>query len=256
MTSSSYTPRHAASPRPGKGAVVTAAAPERETERGAARTATAVATTLGAAAVATAALALPATPADAAQFSVWNRVATCESSGNWHINTGNGYYGGLQFSSGTWRAYGGHRYAGQANGATRLEQIEVARRVLHSQGPHAWPVCGPRAGLTRSDGHATARPLPANPRRYEAAHRAHHRHPAGHHASHHASHHAGHHASRHGARHGAAGHPKYRVRSGDTLAKIAARHHVRGGWRHLYRLNRGRISNPNELYVGQIILLP
>jgi resuscitation-promoting factor RpfA len=105
---------------------------------------------LGAAVATTTAFAVPA--AAGTGYRVWDRVATCESSGDWHINTGNGYHGGVQFSSGTWAAYGGHKYAGQADRATRLEQIEVARRVLAAQGPGAWPVCGPRAGLTRSTG--------------------------------------------------------------------------------------------------------
>jgi hypothetical protein len=227
-------------------------------ERGGFRTGTAVVATLGAAAATTLALAAPAQAAP--HYAVWNRVANCESSGNWHINTGNGYYGGLQFSASTWRAYGGGRYAGEASRASRLEQIEVARRVLHSQGPHAWPVCGPRAGLNRSNGHATGRALPADPARAEhrSAHRAHAEHHRAH-AEHHRAH-AEHHRARaehhRAARHRANGHPKYRVRSGDTLSKIAARHHVGGGWRHLYRLNRGRISDPNQLYVGQVILLP
>lgn len=102
-----------------------------------------------------------ATPANAAvRFRVWNRVAMCESTERWHINTGNGYYGGLQFSASTWRSFGGHRYARQANRATRVEQIQVARRVLAVQGPYAWPVCGPRAGLTRRSGLATRAALP------------------------------------------------------------------------------------------------
>ncbi len=84
--------------------------------------------------------------------SVWDRVARCESGGNWKINTGNGYYGGLQFSASTWRAYGGARYASRANGASRAQQIVVAQRVLRAQGPGAWPVCGHRAGLSRSNG--------------------------------------------------------------------------------------------------------
>ena len=86
--------------------------------------------------------------------SVWDRVAACESGGNWHINTGNGYYGGLQFSSGTWSAYGGGRYASRADLASKSEQITVAQRVLASQGPGAWPTCGARAGLTRANGGA------------------------------------------------------------------------------------------------------
>jgi hypothetical protein len=84
--------------------------------------------------------------------SVWDSVAACESGGNWSINTGNGYYGGLQFSGSTWRAYGGGAYAPRADLASRNAQITVAQRVLASQGPGAWPTCGARAGLTRSNG--------------------------------------------------------------------------------------------------------
>jgi resuscitation-promoting factor RpfA len=132
MARTSYLPRHAAASRDGS--------------RGVARKATAVVATVGAAAVATTAM---ATPADAVgSLAVWNRVANCESSGRWHINSGNGFYGGLQFTARTWAAFGGHRYARQANRASRLEQIRVARRVLAAQGPRAWPVCGPRAHLT------------------------------------------------------------------------------------------------------------
>lgn len=71
----------------------------------------------------------------------WDAVAACESGGNWAINTGNGYYGGLQFTMGTWRANGG---AGSPHNASRAEQIRVAENVLHSQGIGAWPVCGKR----------------------------------------------------------------------------------------------------------------
>lgn len=69
-------------------------------------------------------------------------MALCESSGNWSINTGNGYFGGLQFSQSTWVAYGGLAYAARADLATKSEQIAVAERVLAGQGPGAWPVCG------------------------------------------------------------------------------------------------------------------
>ena len=96
----------------------------------------------------------PAAPADDAPapeeapapvkraYSVnWDAIAACESGGNWGISTGNGYSGGLQFTSSTWRANGG---SGSANGASRDEQIRVAENVLHSQGIRAWPVCGRR----------------------------------------------------------------------------------------------------------------
>jgi hypothetical protein len=80
--------------------------------------------------------------AAAAPDNEWDRVASCESGGNWGINTGNGYHGGLQFSQGTWAAHGGGEYATSANQATRDQQIAVAERVLASQGRGAWPVCG------------------------------------------------------------------------------------------------------------------
>ena len=80
--------------------------------------------------------------AAAAPDGEWDRVAACESGGNWGINTGNGYHGGLQFSQGTWASHGGGEYASSANQATRDQQIAVAERVLASQGRGAWPVCG------------------------------------------------------------------------------------------------------------------
>ncbi|MEU1181990.1 transglycosylase family protein [Streptomyces sp. NPDC005820] len=88
--------------------------------------------------------------AAAADSGVWDRIAQCESGGNWHINTGNGYYGGLQFSASTWRAYGGSAYAATADGASREQQIAVATKVQKSQGWGAWPVCSARAGATGS----------------------------------------------------------------------------------------------------------
>ena len=72
----------------------------------------------------------------------WSAIAACESGGNWSTNTGNGFYGGLQFSQGTWDAYGGGQYASTAAGASQSQQIAVAQRVLAGQGIGAWPVCG------------------------------------------------------------------------------------------------------------------
>ncbi|MEV7212971.1 transglycosylase family protein [Kitasatospora cineracea] len=90
-----------------------------------------------------------ANTASAADVSTWDKVAQCESTGNWSINTGNGFYGGLQFTSSTWAAFGGTAYAPQANQATKAQQIAVAEKVLASQGPGAWPVCSVQAGLTK-----------------------------------------------------------------------------------------------------------
>ena len=98
-----------------------------------------LATFAGALAVAPLALGTGTASADSAVN--WDAVAACESSGNWSIATGNGYYGGLQFTMGTWRANGG---TGSPHKASRAEQIRVAENVLRSQGLGAWPVCGKR----------------------------------------------------------------------------------------------------------------
>ena len=98
--------------------------------------------------------AAPADPAAAAQASSpapassggvnWSAIAACESGGNWAASTGNGFYGGLQFTEQTWLANGGGRYASSANLATPAQQVAVAQNVLASQGIGAWPVCGAR----------------------------------------------------------------------------------------------------------------
>lgn len=115
-------------------------------------------------------------PAAQAQ-SVWDDVAACESGGNWSINTGNGFYGGLQFTSSTWAGFGGTAYASQANLASKSQQIKIAQRVLDGQGPGAWPTCSVKAGLTRSNGGASssrgtereAAPTEAAPQQQEPA---------------------------------------------------------------------------------------
>jgi cell wall-associated NlpC family hydrolase len=129
----------------------------------------------GAAGVSTVAVALTVgsgSPASAASTSTWDKVARCESSGNWSINTGNGFYGGLQFTPSTWAAYGGRSYAPQANQATKSQQITVAERVLRAQGPGAWPVCSLRAGLSRSGPAPRLQSLsaPSRPRLAPSAH--------------------------------------------------------------------------------------
>ncbi|KGN34367.1 hypothetical protein N802_13585 [Knoellia sinensis KCTC 19936] len=107
-------------------------------------------------------------PAQAAG-TVWDRVAQCESGGNWSINTGNGYYGGLQFSFATWKGFGGQRYAYTANRATKAQQIAIAQKVLKVQGPGAWPVCSKRAGLTRANGAAVNAGATSSPATSRAA---------------------------------------------------------------------------------------
>ena len=105
--------------------------------RGLSRSAVAVA---GGAVVASGMIAATTTSASAA--TGWDEVAACESGGDWSINTGNGYYGGLQFSDRTWDAYGGEQYASTADQATKSQQIAIGERVLEGQGAGAWPNCG------------------------------------------------------------------------------------------------------------------
>lgn len=109
---------------------------------------------IGAASIALAGTASAATDAE------WDRVAQCESGGNWAINTGNGYHGGLQFSPSTWSGHGGQKYAATAYQATKGQQIEIAENVLANQGKGAWPTCG--VGLSGAT-QRTAAPAPAAP---------------------------------------------------------------------------------------------
>jgi hypothetical protein len=92
-------------------------------------------------ALALAPMALATGTANADSGVNWDAVARCESGGNWSINTGNGYYGGLQFTLGTWGANGG---SGSPHQASREEQIRVAENVRRTQGMGAWPACGRR----------------------------------------------------------------------------------------------------------------
>jgi LysM repeat protein len=175
---------------------------------------------LGAAAVGIGVLAAPASAAE----HDWSGVAKCESGGNWHINTGNGYYGGLQFSSSTWLGHGGGSYASRADLATPGEQIAVAERVLTTQGVGAWPTCGRhlRSGTTAAA--AASERAPEQVRSAPAA-----------------------------APSSSGG--SYTVRPGDTLAKIARAQGVDGGWQALYARNRDALSNPNVIRVGQQLAL-
>ncbi|MCH5643203.1 transglycosylase family protein [Gordonia sp. ABSL49_1] len=108
--------------------------------------------------------------ASAATDAEWNQVAQCESGGNWAINTGNGYHGGLQFSPSTWAGHGGTQFAPTADQATREQQIVVAERVLAGQGKGAWPSCGgplsgptPRTAPTDTPNLNAPKPKPKTP---------------------------------------------------------------------------------------------
>ncbi|MFD5467895.1 transglycosylase family protein [Kitasatospora sp. NPDC127059] len=224
-------------------------------------------------------LALPlltATGASAAPASVWDSVAQCESGGNWSINTGNGFSGGLQFTPSTWKAYGGTAYAAQANQASRAQQISVAEKVLASQGPGAWPVCSVKAGLSKGGAPAAvdtssdakpqsapkqkAQPQAAKPaakpvQQYAPKHAAPKQaeRPAEQPVQQYTPKHAAPRAAQ--APSAQTGHD-YTVRSGDTLSTIADAQGVSGGWQALYDGNRGTVGgDPNLILPGQVLHL-
>ena len=199
------------------------------------------AVSLGAAA---AGLAVMAAPASAATHD-WSGIAECESGGNWSINTGNGYYGGLQFSQSTWNAYGGQQYAARADLASAGEQIAVAEKVLAGQGIGAWPVCGKylTGGSTEVAAAPAPKPAPAPaPAEKASTQKA----PAQQAASQKATTQKAASASS-----GSTSGGTYVVKAGDTLVKIAAAQGVDGGWRELWQDNRGTVANPDVIYVGQ-----
>ena len=206
--------------------------------------------------------------AHAASPGVWDKVANCESSGNWKINTGNGYYGGLQFTSSTWKAYGGTVYAPRADLAGKSEQIAVAEKVLAGQGPGAWPVCSVRAGLNREAATAShvvkvSTKARAKPKSQSASQPKSQLEQV---TSEHASTKA---ASRRTepkktrakaapekAAHPAGAKDRYTVVRGDTLSGIASDHDVKGGWPQLYADNRSVVGGDPDLIIpGQRLSL-
>ncbi|MBT2438908.1 transglycosylase family protein [Streptomyces sp. ISL-36] len=176
--------------------------------------------------------------AQAASLDIWEKVAACESSSNWRINAGNGYFGGLQFSQSTWERYGGTHYAPRADLASKDQQIAVAEKVLKGQGPSAWPTCAPRAGLDEQRQTSGVRPasLPAQ-RTASSAPTA--KAPAG-------------------------TTPTtvptvremYTVAPGDSLSLIAREERVKGGWQGLYEANRAVVGgDPDLIHPGQKLTL-
>ncbi|MEV3854573.1 transglycosylase family protein [Streptomyces sp. NPDC050095] len=210
------------------------------------RTARTTAVIAGAALLAPLGLLASAGSAHAADPGVWDRIARCESGGNWHINTGNGYYGGLQFSAGTWRAHGGGAYAATADRASRAQQIAVATRVQRAQGWGAWPTCAARAGAYGSAPGAGAaapkstkpkstKPRSVQPKSVKPKSVAPKR-------------------SSSGAERGAARRGGYVVRGGDTLGAIATAHGT--NWQRLYTINKAVIGgDPDLILPGQHLLV-
>ncbi|MGY2084815.1 LysM peptidoglycan-binding domain-containing protein [Blastococcus sp. SYSU DS0539] len=157
--------------------------------------------------------------ATAADGDTWDRLAQCESSGDWAINTGNGYYGGLQFFPSTWAGFGGTEFAPRADLATREQQIAIAEKTLAVQGWGAWPACSAKLGLTEADkAGSAAAPAPAPaPAPADAG-------------------------------------QQYTVQAGDTLSRIAAAAGV--DWRTVYDANRDVIgADPGLIHPGQVLRL-
>jgi resuscitation-promoting factor RpfA len=211
------------------------------------------------AAVAGAGVSIPLVVAGAAHASSinWDAVAQCESGGNWAINTGNGFYGGLQFTEQTWLGYGGGAYAQYANQASRSEQIAIAEKVLAGQGIGAWPVCGPH-GYTSGGTYTTTN---ANGSGGSGSSSSTHR-SSGHSSP------APSYSSKSSAPSStdndatapapsipatAAGNHSYTVVPGDTLSGIAATHGLKN-WQTLYSENEKVVgSNPNLIFPGQVL---
>ncbi|MGW1158408.1 transglycosylase family protein [Streptomyces sp. NPDC002519] len=214
----------------------------------------------GVAGAAVAAPLMAAGNASAATATQWDAVAQCESGGNWSINTGNGFYGGLQFTNSTWAAYGGTAYAPRADLASKSQQIAVAEKVLAGQGKGAWPVCGTGLSSTPYDGTPaatgssagsgtstkSATPKSAAPKstttrstEQQAASRSAQRPapqktvttPTGEKVK--------------------KGDGEYKVVKGDTLSAIAEKHHVQGGWEKLFQLNKDIVQDADLIYPGQ-----
>ncbi|MER7987048.1 transglycosylase family protein [Streptomyces noursei] len=173
-------------------------------------------------------------PAEAVSSGTWDRLAQCESGGNWRIDTGNGFSGGLQFGHTTWRSFGGRGYAQRASRASREQQIQVAERVLARQGWGAWPACSASLGLRGVPrggvGHTLPAPGKAGPKRTHDRYPTHQEKPYK------------------KERHRPSGGTVV-VNAGDTLSGIADVHGK--PWREIYRQNRQVIGgDPNLIYPG------
>ncbi|MFF4353166.1 transglycosylase family protein [Streptomyces sp. NPDC001530] len=204
-----------------------------------------VATLAGVTGVAIAAPLMASGTASAATASEWDAVAQCEAGGNWSINTGNGYYGGLQFSASTWAAYGGTAYAATADQASKSQQIAIGEKVLAAQGKGAWPTCGTGlssaayTGGTSSPSSSSSTTPSTTTRTTEQP------------------------ASRSAERPAAKtvttptgkkvekGDGEYKVVTGDSLSSIAEKKHVKGGWQKLFELNKDIIDDADFIYPGQ-----
>ncbi|MET7493506.1 MULTISPECIES: transglycosylase family protein [Streptomyces] len=198
--------------------------------------------------VAGAAIAVPlmgATGASAASVATWDAVAQCESGGNWSINTGNGYYGGLQFSQSSWAAAGGTQYAPRADLATKAQQIATAEKLLDMQGPGAWGCAG--AGNLTNDGvdpGVDTGSAAAKPAEHTEA-------PTASRSDRGTAPEAAKTVTTPTGQKVAKGDGEYKVKAGDSLSKIAEAHKVKGGWHQLFKLNKNIVKDADLIFPGQ-----
>ncbi|MGK5549663.1 transglycosylase family protein [Streptomyces sp. URMC 127] len=229
-----------------------------------------IVTLAGVAGAAVAAPLMVATSANAASVQTWDKVAQCESGGDWSINTGNGYYGGLQFSQSSWNAAGGQKYADRADHASKSAQIAVAEKLLAMQGPGAWGCAGP-GGLTaggpkakvdpgsgsvsksaRSGGSVSGKSHADRSERQAAPKKAAPKHTAPQAAEREDAPAPKRTAPSHAAPQSyKTGNGEYEVKEGDTLSTIADAQHVKGGWQKLYDRNKDIVQDADVIFVGQ-----
>ncbi|WP_103510922.1 transglycosylase family protein [Streptomyces sp. SM13] len=194
-----------------------------------------------------------ATNASAASVETWDAVAQCESGGNWSINTGNGYYGGLQFSQSSWAAAGGTQYAARADLASKDQQIATAEKLLDLQGPGAW-ACAGAGGLTNDgvdpgvntgSGQSESKPEQAQPERQaeQPTTRSEQREAPKAESKKTVTTPTGEKVEK--------GDGEYKVKAGDTLSKIAEKEGVKGGWSKLFKLNDDIVEDADLIFPGQ-----
>ncbi|MEU6485035.1 transglycosylase family protein [Streptomyces sp. NPDC046887] len=210
---------------------------------------------------------LGATSASAATTAEWDKVAQCESGGDWSINTGNGYYGGVQFSASTWAAYGGTSYAPTADQASKSQQIAVAEKVLASQGKGAWPSCGvdlSGASAQSGGGEESAPQQQAQPQAQPQQQERKAEQPTTRSQQRTAPQAAPKADTGSGSASGSGekvttptgkkvekGDGEYKVKTGDTLSTIAGAKKVQGGWSKLFDLNKDIVDDADLIYPGQ-----
>jgi len=219
------------------------------------------------AAIAGGAIAVPVMMAGSASADSvnWTAIANCESSGDWAANTGNGFYGGLQFTESTWLAYGGGSYATYPYQASEADQITVAEAVLAGQGIGAWPVCGAYSGSgttysgtnttgsSSSGTSSSSSSSSSDSSSSSSSNSSDNSSSTGSSSSDTSSTPASSSSSTSTSSSSASG--SYTVQSGDTLSSIAAKEGV-SDWHTLYTANESTVgSNPNLIYPGQVLNL-